>query len=124
MRTEKTGSGPPVIRNVSARIAALERRAEYLENRLQGGQTRSETAANFERAELAGVRAGIRALRWHRSEVEGLDDVVAALEELMTAIDLRSKACGETPSNGGCEAADRRYREAMARARRVLQEWQ
>lgn len=77
---ETDDAGAPVINRVSAKIAALERRAEYLEAHMD---TLGDSAANFARAELKGIKGGIAAMQYHRADVEGLDTSWLVLSDLV-----------------------------------------
>ncbi len=109
-------AGAPVIPRVSGKIAALERRADYLEGQLEGGRG-SETGQNFAKAEVSAVRAGILALRYHRAEVEGMDTPILALQELVDALGKQALESESRPLPTQAVVA------AFRRSEVVLEEW-
>ncbi len=113
--TDNDEAGLPVIKKVSARIAALERRAEFLEDQIEDGAT--GPILNFAKGELKALNAGITALRYHRAEVEGLDQPILALEELMQAAEA---------TLGGIPGSVERDRTlaAIRRSVELLAEWE
>lgn len=82
---ETDQQGAPVITRVGAKISALERRAEYLEQQI--AETTGASRLGFQKAELSAIEAAIRALRYHRATVEGLDGPLELLADLATAIE-------------------------------------
>ena len=106
----KDEAGAPVIERVSSKIAALERRAEYLEDQLAEWRG-SPGGKGFARAELSALRAGIAALRYHLAEVEGLDQPLLALQGLLDAVP-ESIRYSESGLAGACR-----------RAKELLEEW-
>jgi len=105
-------AGAPVVARVSEKVGALERRATYLERQLSEWPE-GRRGQDFVRGELAAVRAGIAALRYHRAEVEGLDAPMLALQELV-----------EAAADAGLVAQDgSRWAAAVKRGERLLEEW-
>lgn len=102
----------PKRAHLSARIACLERRLERLTQKIERGEG-SERALSFDREEAAALVWALRALRRYRAELEGEDDPVLALSELVVAID------GAAISN-----ITSRVCEAMERARGLLEDFQ
>jgi hypothetical protein len=99
--------GAPIFENTAAKIRTLRRRMELLKTQLEGWRP-GYRGEDFARAEVAALRAGIAALKYHRAEVQGLDTVVTVLEQLVEAV--------------GEEAAWASAPE-LERARKVLAEW-
>lgn len=109
---EVDSAGAPRIERVAGKLAQLERMADYREARLSAGEVRGG-GEHFARAEASALRAGIAALRYHRAQVEGLDDPVLALQALVDAL------------GGADEEADSaELQEALRRAEAVLREWE
>lgn len=104
---ETDDAGAPVIKRVSAKIGALERRAEHLEEQLSAW-TRSRGGKHFAEGELKAIKAGIAALRYHRADIEGMDTPILALQQLVDAAGDEA-ACADWPE--------------VKRARAVLLEW-
>lgn len=98
----------PMIDKVNASIAALERRQRFLQEKIDRNAG-SAGALHFDREELVALDNALRALRLHRADVEGLDDVVLALDEILSA--AREGWTGERLGN------------AIRRAERTLGEW-
>lgn len=88
-------------------VGILERRAVYLEGRIESGSLR-EAARTFEERELVAIREGIRAL----ANEERRADLELALSELVDAIVEGSETHGAVVSG--------RVFEALARAQAVL----
>lgn len=108
------GAGAPVIERVSAKIAALERRADYLDRQI-AERRGNDKSLDFAKAEVSALRGAISALRYHRAEVEGLDQPLLVLQEL---VDVHS------PGPDGWSADQmERAAEAWVRARKLLEEW-
>ncbi len=100
-------AGMPVLKRVSSKIATLERRADHLEGQLSEWRG-SPHGRDFARAELSAVKAGVAALRYHRSEIEGLDQPILALQELVEAV-KEEAAWAKSPE--------------VLRASAILEEW-
>ena len=100
-------AGAPVIERVAGKVAQLERMVEYREGRLSASEHGG--GGHFLKSEVSALRAGIAALRFHRAQVEGLDDVVLALQGL---VDAHRK--GDAVEGAA----------ALGRAEKVLQEWE
>lgn len=75
----------PQIDRVSAKIATLERRAEWLETRIARGT--DERARSFDEAEHSALEAAIKALKYHRAALEPETDPVLILQELVDSLD-------------------------------------
>lgn len=103
-------AGAPIIPRLSGKIAALERRAEYLAGELKRGG-RSETALAYSRAELSAIEAAVLALKYHRAEIDALDTPILALSDLADAV---AAVAFEQPAE---------VREALDRSRKVLADW-
>jgi len=61
-------NNPPKIERLSAAIATLERRADYLDDRivaLGGGMNEPKSLA-FDRAELRAITAALTLMKWRR----------------------------------------------------------
>lgn len=104
------------IKRMGAKVAALERRADYLEVQI-AERNGSEASLRFDRAELAAIESAILALRWHQSEADQIPDVVVALSDLIDAVEAE-----HLPTLGGrIECAMLNAREALAcwRRRRI-----
>lgn len=97
--------GYPVVPRATLKIAALERRAAHLDERLASGRY-GAVSDSFDKGERLAIEAGILALKYHRSEVEGIGDVVTALEAVVVAHATKSNMA-----------------PAIADARRALEEW-
>lgn len=113
----RAASGAPVFENVNAKLAALERRMERLQDNI-ASKRGSDAALSYDKAELAAIKAGHGALRYYRAELEGEDTSRLALAELLDA--LSGRAANETAI--GARAASDRVAEAVKRARLVLAE--
>lgn len=61
-----TTSKAPRIEKIDARIATLERREEHLSKRLEDPAYATRQGADFDRSEVAALRAGITALKYVR----------------------------------------------------------
>jgi len=96
----------PRIERVGAHIANLERRLEWLRERISKPD-RKDGARSFDVSESKALEAAIRALSYYRSAIAPETDPVLALAELLDATEA-----GEAE----------RVEEARRRARRVLRE--
>lgn len=110
-------SGPPRIKKVSAKIGALERRCEFLEGQIERGEV-TGSQLDFIRAERKALDAAIQALKFHRAEVEGLDQPILALQELVDAMGQHAVDTEARPS-----VPSPRVVQAFRRAETVLKEW-
>jgi hypothetical protein len=124
-------AGAPVIEHVSGKIATLERRAQHLGERLNGGRQGSAASAAFDRAELSAIEAAVRALKYHRAQVETLDEPILALSEIVQAHDEQEERIEDMIAGGDMQAAlaeirhpNARLMAAVHRARVVLREWE
>lgn len=108
-----TGAAGPRIERVSAKVATLERRIDWLRRRI-GERDRNERQVSFDVAEVDALEAGIVALRYHRAALDADTDPVLALAELLDAT--------EVAQGSGSVHALQRLEEARGRARRVLRE--
>lgn len=115
----------PQIDRVSAKIATLERRAEWLEKRLS--DPRNDRTRSFDEAEHSALEAAIKALNYHRAALDPETDPVLALSELVDSID--EGISKETTSVGPIPTADEikitttpRILAAVRRARVLLEE--
>ncbi len=97
----------PDIKRVAAKIGTLERRAEHLSNQIQANNG-SGQSLGYARAELGALESAVEALRFHRVAQGEMDDPVAALAELVEAVEASD------PVDGAA---------ALGRARDVLQAW-
>lgn len=102
----------PQIERVSSKIATLERRSEWLEQRIK--DPRNERTRSFDEAEHSALEAAIKALRYHRAALEPETDPVLALAEVLDAVDEQVAANDQIPSE--------RVRQALTRARLVMKE--
>lgn len=110
MSTEANeADGAPIIENVNASIAALERCIEHLDEKIADGRG-SDGALAFDRSNRRAFKRGILALRLHRAEVEGHDTAMLVLAEL-------------ADTRAGMTLHTTRAVEAFERARAVLEEW-
>lgn len=104
LAAETDQDGAPIIKGVAGKISTLQRRFDYLQEQLEfttGPQT------GFMRSELAALRYGIRALRYHRAMLEDLDTPIEVLADLVSAL----------------EYAGMPMSQAVVRAKQVLKEW-
>lgn len=62
---------PPIVENINARMASLERRADHIKRRLDGDAKTSTynttPAAEYDRAELAAIRAALQCMEYVRT---------------------------------------------------------
>lgn len=117
MAAETDQDGAPIIKGVAGKISTLQRRFDYLQEQLEftdGPQ------AGFMRSELAALRYGIRALRYHRAILEDMDTPIEALADVMRTMEDVPLA----HPHGAAEIALRDAADAsIERARDVLKEW-
>lgn len=78
--------GDRKIHRMGAKVAALERRADYLEAQI-AERNGSEASLRFDRAELAAIESAIFALRWHQVQADQIPDVLGALASLVDAVE-------------------------------------
>lgn len=107
MEAQVNGPQGQPYRNVSAKIATLERRAEMLTSKIEG-QNGSPKALNYDRSELAALESAIYALRRVRVAQGDADDPVAVLAELIEGVE-------------GGDVAE--ISKAMKRGRDLLTSW-
>lgn len=70
-------AGVPIIEGVNAKIGVLERRREYLTNKLERGAYARTSSSDFDRHEVSAIGAAVRALRFHAATLRpDLDPVV------------------------------------------------
>lgn len=87
------GLGGPVIENLNAKIATLERRADYLARRARSEDpSRKSTTKEYDAQEAAALRAAISALTYHRASLGDEDTATLVLAELVDAIEERETA--------------------------------
>ncbi len=114
---ETDQDGAPIIKGVAGKISTLKRRFDYLDEQLEftdGNQ------AGFMRSELAALRYGIRALRYHRAILEDMDTPLEVLQQLVDAVgDYPVSA----PRTGHESALHAKATAAFDQARQVLKEW-
>lgn len=94
---------PFKVERASAKIGTLERRLEWLDERIArfGPQAETGPRLNYDRAERDAIAAAIKALRYHRALLEPETDPILALQELLDstrAILLDMAESGATPS--------------------------
>ena len=77
-------NGRPVIENVGGKISTLQRLITRLDERIK---TATPNTQSFMKEERGALVWGVEALKYHRSEVEGIGDVVDALRRLVGAIE-------------------------------------
>ena len=110
MGTEATATDDDrTIIHVNAKIGALERRIERLDQQIADG-VGSPNAVQFMRAERSALKAGIQAMRWHRAEINGEDTPLLALAELVAVCDRFH------PHPGAVD-------DVLDRARELIAEW-
>ena len=90
----------PIIRHLAEKLDALQRRLDHVQTRLRDGGM-SDGVRNFMAAERSALEAALDALRYHRSEVQGIGDVVAALRRLAAAVEVKAGV-----EDAFCEACD------------------
>jgi hypothetical protein len=100
----------PRLERVAGKLAQLERMAEYRESKIKAGALTGD--GHFLKAEASALRAACDALRWHQAEVNGLDQPILALQEVLDVV--RSEV-GERASVA--------IMAVLQRADRVLAEW-
>ena len=76
----------PEITGVNAKIAALERRLEWVEDRANDS-SKPEKARRWDAEEARALRGGIDALRYYRGEVDDEVRSTELLQDLVSAID-------------------------------------
>jgi hypothetical protein len=122
--TTRNGQEPPLkIERVSAKIATLERRLEWLDERIARYAPDRDTGPrlNYDRAEREALYAAVRALKLLRAQLEPETDPVLALDELVFATKLLlsdASAHGYTPPRD----LGLRVIEAFRRAEKLLSE--
>lgn len=109
----------PRIERVNAKIGTLERRIEWLRQRLAAGD-RPERQQTFDRVEVEALEAACAALRYHRQALDADTDPVLALAELNDALEALWESPDASSLHGKYVAV--RLEDARARARRVLRE--
>lgn len=115
------------IERPAAKIAALERRAEWLQARIRD-RAPTDKSRTFDQAELAALEAGILAIRcvtsmqreafvgaFGKSVIEPEKNPVLALDELQNAITVWMES-----SDDSDETVETRLLDAQARAAKVL----
>jgi len=107
---ERDGNGAPIIRGVSAKLADLERRREYLIEKIRNGDG-SRSSLSFARKEVEALHAAHAALVYHRNTIERMDEPLSLLREFVAAYE-------------GPVDEDGRLRAVAARARSVLEEFE
>lgn len=67
----QTKESPPVINGLTAKIGTIERRIEHLERRIENRSSdyASSASADFDRAEIAALKAAIACMRTHGGAV-------------------------------------------------------
>ena len=108
-----THDGRPYIERIHSKMAALERRLDKLDERIDGGQG-SDASLGYDRAERKAIKEAVRALRWLDAIDRDLDTPILALAELVDAI--------EDDYPAGSRIGERTM-AAYMRARRVAREW-
>lgn len=109
---ETDAAGAPIIEGLSAKIGVLERRKEFLDEQIEDRAV-SRGAEGFAKSERKALKAGILALKYHRADIEGLDQPILVLQELVDAY-----------KKGGPDGEGfRDFRVALERARKLLAEW-
>lgn len=112
METQRRVAGP-VIENVNAKLATLERRSEYLARRAKDDD-RKQSTREYDAQEASALKAACAALRYHRAQVQGEETAIPILAELRDAIEEAKVALP-------FEAATHvRVAEALARAAAFL----
>ena len=96
----------PRIHGLSGKLLTLERRREFLTRQLTEG-VGSRGALEFARSEQEALEAVVDALRYHRAIVNGLDNPLTVLRELVEALQDGRSATG-----------------AIHRAKQVLEEYE
>jgi hypothetical protein len=104
--------GRPVIEATAKHLVVLERRREYLLEQLQARQgAGAGKSREFAKQEVSALTAAIAALRYHRLVIEGLDEPVSVLREMVEAYD-------------GPAGNEVRLRVAVRRAKSVLDDFE
>ena len=109
---ETDSAGAPIIKGLNAHLGAIERRVNWLRGGIQSGRG-SRGSMEFDKAELAAHREAIRALRYHRQEVEKLDGLLLVLQAISDWHDDEDMARSREP-----------LKPLLERVRRVLGEWE
>lgn len=113
-----TAETAPRIERVGAHIANLERRLEWLKERI-ALPDRNERVRSFDVSEAKALEAAIRLMQFYRVALEPETDPVLALAELL---DVTEIAAPMIPTPHMNESTRERLEEALRRARRVLRE--
>lgn len=109
MNIQADPQGRPVIRYVSAKLQSIEHRMQHLETniRLRRG---SPGALEYDKRELEALEAAKVALTYHRATIEGLDEPLGLLGQLVEAYN-------------GPVGEERRLKLLMQRAAELLKEY-
>ncbi len=108
--TRTDANGVPVLEKVSTKITTLERMLEYRQEKLRDGAGISQGVAGHYEREQEALQTAIVALRFHKAQVEGLDEPMKVLREMVEA--------ATDPQVGVL-----RMRNAVRRAKAVLDEY-
>lgn len=101
-----------MIGSTHKHLVALQRRLQYLEEKLAGSEGTSGGARQYMENELNALRAAVTALTYHRNVIQRLDEPVGLLQEIVHAYD------------GPIATNEARLRVAIGRARGVLEEFE
>jgi hypothetical protein len=99
----------PILRGVRAKIADLDRRRVYLEEKL-ASRTGSRSSLEFAKREVEAIVAAQIALTFHMNTVQRLDEPVGLLREFVAAYE-------------GPIAEEGRLRAVVARGKTLLEEF-
>lgn len=113
-RNQTDEAGVPIIEGMQAKIGVLERRAEYLERKLERESYQGTASSDFDRHELSALRAALRTMRFHASSLRPEVDPVVALARLISAASSLLSLDMEATRHAAISAALSEARAALA----------